>query len=187
MDAEAAPESSPAEKQKTNALPACVGWKFSWKLLTGTKSELDMLVCCTRGLAAGGTSWVNVTPAGSAPASRSAGSGDPVAVTVNAPGAPSWKVMLFALVMAAGIAVWLTMSEKLCMASLPSPLSAVKVIEYVPGLAGVPPNSPVEELKVTPFGSAPASLNVGEGKPVAVTLKLLGAPAVNVVLFELVR
>ena len=53
-------------------------------------------------------------------------------------------------------------------------------------VAGVPLNTPVVELSVTPAGSAPVSLNVGAGKPVAVTVNVPFAPTENVVLFPLV-
>ena len=52
--------------------------------------------------------------------------------------------------------------------------------------AGVPLNNPAE-VKVTPLGNAPVSLNFGTGKPVAVAVKVPAVPAVNVVLFELVN
>ncbi len=45
---------------------------------------------------------LNVTPVGSAPLSDSAGVGEPVAVTVNVPVAPTTNVVLLALVIAAG-------------------------------------------------------------------------------------
>jgi hypothetical protein len=45
----------------------------------------------------------------------------------------------------------------------------------------VPLSTPVEALKVTPAGKAPASLNVGVGLPVAVTLKEPAVPTVKVV------
>jgi hypothetical protein len=59
---------------------------------------------------------------------------------------------------------------------------------YVPAVpaAGVPPRTPIEALKVTPVGSAPDSLSVGTGKPVAATVKVPAAPTVNVTLFALV-
>jgi hypothetical protein len=41
-------------------------------------------------------------------------------------------------------------------------------------------------LKVTPLGSAPDSLNVGVGLPVAVTVNEPGTPTPNFVLFALV-
>ena len=52
--------------------------------------------------------------------------------------------------------------------------------------AGVPLSTPVEALKVTPLGSAPASLKFGVGKPLAVTVNEPRVPAVNVVLLALV-
>jgi len=41
-------------------------------------------------------------------------------------------------------------------------------------------------LKVIPLGSVPASVRVGVGDPVVVTVKLPAAPTVNVLLFALV-
>ena len=54
----------------------------------------------------------------------------------------------------------------------------------VPG-AGVPLSKPAE-VKVTPPGRAPTSLNVGAGEPVAVTVKVPATPIANVVWFALV-
>src|SRR5216684_1795309 len=68
------------------------------------------------------------------------------------------------------------------------PFEAVKLIGYVPAVpaTGVPESTPVAALNVTPPGSAPVSLSVEAGKPVAVTVKLPADPTVNVVLFALV-
>ena len=52
----------------------------------------------------------------------------------------------------------------------------------VPLTVGVPLNTPVAAVNVTPFGSAPDSESVGVGKPVAVTVKEPSEPTVNVVL-----
>jgi hypothetical protein len=51
--------------------------------------------------------------------------------------------------------------------------------------AGVPLSTPAED-KVTPLGRVPLSLNVGAGKPVAVTVKEPAVPTLNVVLLALV-
>jgi hypothetical protein len=68
---------------------------------------------------------VNVTPVGSAPVSLSVGVGIPVAVTVNVPAVPAVNIVLLALVITvAGF----TVSVKLCVASVPTPLLAVNVI-----------------------------------------------------------
>jgi hypothetical protein len=127
---------------------------------------------------------VNVTPAGSVPVSPNVGAGNPVAVTVKVPAAPTLKVALFALVI---IGAWSTVSVKLCEV-VPELLVALKVIEYVPPVpaAGVPLRTPVVVLNVTPVGSAPVSLNVGAGNPVAVTVKVPPVPTVKVVLLALV-
>ena len=52
--------------------------------------------------------------------------------------------------------------------------------------AGVPLSTWVLVLKVTPLGSAPDSLNVGAGVPVAATVNDPGMPTPNVVLLTLV-
>ena len=67
----------------------------------------------------------NVTPLGSAPVSVKDGLGKPVVVTAKVPRVPTVKVVLAALVMAAG---WPTVSVKLCVAAVPTPLLAVNVI-----------------------------------------------------------
>jgi hypothetical protein len=82
---------------------------------------------------------------------------------------------------------WSTVSVNACEAFGVTPFVAVIVIEYafaVPA-AGVPLKTPAE-LKVTPEGNAPVSLNVGAGKPPAVTVNVPADPTVNVVLFALV-
>jgi len=71
---------------------------------------------------------------------------------------------------------------------VPLLLLAANVIGYVPfvPVAGVPLNAPVAVLNVTPLGSAPVSLRVGAGKPVAVTVNVPAVPTENVVLAALV-
>jgi hypothetical protein len=69
-------------------------------------------------------SW-NVTPLGKAPLSVMLGVGDPVVVTVKEPAVPTWKAVLLALVIAG---VCFTVSVKGCVALLPTPLLAVKVM-----------------------------------------------------------
>ena len=64
-------------------------------------------------------------PEGNAPDSDSVGVGDPVAVTLNVPAVPTVKVVLLALVMDGA---WFTVSVKLCVAAVPTPFCAVKVI-----------------------------------------------------------
>jgi hypothetical protein len=49
----------------------------------------------------------------------------------------------------------------------------------------MPLSTPVAELKATPAGSGPLSLNVGSGNPVAVTEKLVPVPTAKATLFEL--
>jgi hypothetical protein len=81
-----------------------------------------------------------------------------------------------------------TVKENACDASVPIPLVAVIVSGYVPPVpaSGVPEITPVVKSNVTPPGSGPASVNVGAGKPVAVTVKLPSEPTVNVVAAALV-
>jgi len=127
---------------------------------------------------------VSVTPTGSAPVSLNVGTGKPDAATWNVPAAPTAKAVLVPLV---NTGVWSTVRVKLCVAFGVTPFCAVMVIEYTPPVVapGVPLRTP-PEVSVTPLGSAPVSLNVGTGKPDAVTVKVPAAPAVNVVLFPLV-
>jgi hypothetical protein len=75
---------------------------------------------------------------------------------------------------------------KLCVASWLTLFVAVKVIRNVPLAVGVPLSTLVVGLKVTPPGSAPFSLQIGVGVPVAVIAKLPAVPTVNVVLLALV-
>jgi hypothetical protein len=81
-----------------------------------------------------------------------------------------------------------TVRTKFWTAFGPTPLLAVKVTVYVPAVpdAGVPLNVPVDALNVTPPGSAPLSLSVGAGSPVAVTLNEPARPTVNAMVLALV-
>src|SRR5260370_1056081 len=72
---------------------------------------------------------LKVTPFGSGPVSAMVGAGNPVAVTVNDPGAFRVNVALVALVIAGA---WSTVIVKFCVALVPTPFNAVKVIGYVP-------------------------------------------------------
>jgi hypothetical protein len=130
----------------------------------------------------------NVTPLGRAPVSVSDGVGVPVAVTVKLPAVPTVNVVLFPLVIAGA---WFTVSVNAWVAGEPTPLLAVIVNGYVPAVpeAAVPLNVAVPFpllTNVTPVGRAPASVREGVGVPVAVTVKLLAVPTVNVVLLALV-
>src|ERR1019366_4444861 len=91
--------------------------------------------------------------------------------------------MLFALVMAVA---WLTVSVKLCVASAPIPLCAVNEMGNVPLAVGVPLNTPVAVLNVTPPGKDPDSESDGAGNPVATTVKVPAEATVKVLLFALV-
>jgi hypothetical protein len=73
---------------------------------------------------------------------------------------------------------------KFCTALGETPFDAVNVMLNVPLAVGVPLRTPA--LKVTPAGSAPDSVIVGAGNPVAVTVNEPAAPWVNVVLLALV-
>ena len=85
----------------------------------------------------------------------------------------------------AGARRWLTVSVKLCVASGPTPLCAVNVSGYAPALLPAC-RSARPRGEGHPLGSAPVSLNVGAGEPVAVTVNVPAVPTVNVVLFALV-
>src|SRR5260221_555663 len=51
---------------------------------------------------------------------------------------------------------------------------------------GVPARTPVAGVNVTPAGNAPVTDSVGDGVPVAVTVKVPAPPTVNVVALALV-
>jgi hypothetical protein len=74
-----------------------------------------------------------------------------------------------------------------CVAFGEIPLLAVIVIGYDPPVpaAGVPFKTP-EELRVTPLGSAPVSVNAETGNPLALTVNDPAVPTVKVVLLALV-
>ena len=78
----------------------------------------------------------------------------------------------------------MTVSVKFCTALGKMPFDAVNVMGNVPLAVGVPLRTPA--LKVTPAGSAPDSVIVGAGNPVAVTVNEPAVPWVNVVLLALV-
>jgi len=131
---------------------------------------------------------LNVTPVGNVPVSLNVGLGVPVADTVNVPGVPTVKVVLFALVITGAV---FTVSVKLCTAFVPTPFDAVKVMGYMAAVpdAGVPLSVPVPfplSVKVTPVGSAPVSVRDGAGKPVVMTVNDPEVPTVNVVALGLV-
>lgn len=133
---------------------------------------------------------VKATPLGRAPDSVMLGVGVPVAVIVNVPLVPTVNVVLLAVVNTGAL---FTVSVKLWVAGVPTPLLAVNVMEYVPAVpdAGVPLRVPVPSplsLKVTPLGSGGVltSLNAGFGKPVVMTVNEPEAPTVKVVALRLV-
>ena len=53
--------------------------------------------------------------------------------------------------------------------------------------AGVPLSTPVDASKVTPLGSVPVSLSVGDGIPESVIVNVLAEPWIKVVLTALVK
>ena len=71
--------------------------------------------------------FVKVTPLGSAPDSVRDGVGDPVVVTVKLPAVPTVNVVLLALVIVGEVCVALTVSVKIWLAGVPTPLLAVIV------------------------------------------------------------
>ena len=71
--------------------------------------------------------FVKVTPLGKAPDSVMDGVGDPVVVTVKLPAAPTVNVVLLALVIVGEVRAVLTVSVKLWLAGVPTPLLAVIV------------------------------------------------------------
>ena len=75
-------------------------------------------------------------------------------------------------------------SVKLCTALGEMPFDAVNVMRNVPSAVGVPLRMPA--LNVTPPGSAPDSVILGVGDPVAVTVNEPATPSVKVVLLALV-
>ena len=68
---------------------------------------------------------LRVTPEDRDPDSENVGAGVPVAVTVKEPAVPTVKVALEALVIAGA---WFTVRVKLCVAFVPTPFCAVRVI-----------------------------------------------------------
>ena len=126
---------------------------------------------------------LNVIPLGSAPVTESWGRGKPVTVTVNDPIRPTGNVVLATLVIAGAVT---DVSKKFCVSFGRTPFWTEKVIGKIPPMVGLPARTPVNVLNVTPVGNAPVSVKVGAGKPLAVTVNVLDAPAVNVALSALV-
>ena len=103
------------------------------------------------------------------------------------PAVPATKLVLVALVMAG---CSFTVTVKLCVAAVPTLLLAVMVTVLAPPVpaTGVPVSTPVSISRPKPLGRVPAvTLNLGAGKPVAVTVKAGPAvPTVKVALAALV-
>ena len=74
---------------------------------------------------------------------------------------------------------------KLWVAAGETPFEAVIVMGKLPVKVDVPLSTPLG-LSVTPLGSEPVSLNVGAGKPVAVTVNEPAVFTTNEALFALV-
>src|SRR5258707_11892208 len=128
----------------------------------------------------------NVTPAGKAPLSVMLGVGNPVAVTLNVPAAPTWNEAAFALVIAGAC---LTVTVQLCVAFEITPFCSFYVMTNVPVAVGVPLSVPVPLpllRNVTPAGKAPLSVMLGVGDPLVFTVNVPAAPTWNEVEFALV-
>ena len=110
---------------------------------------------------------VKVIPDGRLPNSETVGVGVPVVVTVKLPATLWVNVVALAEVMAGA---WSTVRVKDWEAAGLTPLEALKVIGNDPVWVGVPDSEPW--VNDTPPGSAPDSLIVGVGKPVAVGVKV---------------
>ena len=133
---------------------------------------------------------LKVTPVGSGvTVSAKVGGGVPVAVTVKVPPVPAVNKALLALVIFGASS---TVSVKVCVALVSTPLLAVMVKVYVPPVvaAGTPLSVAVPlplSVKVTLLGNAALpSLRLGLGKPLVVTVKAPALPTVNVVALALV-
>lgn len=127
--------------------------------------------------------FTKVTPLGRAPVILKLGAGNPLAVTIKVPAVPTTNVVDAALVIAGAS---FTVRMNVWVAGGLSPLVAVIVRGYTPPVPAAPPPARVAvpsplSVKLTPPGSAPLTLNLGAGNPVVVTVKLFGAPTVNVV------
>jgi hypothetical protein len=118
---------------------------------------------------------LSVTPPGSAPVLLKVGAGKPVAVTLNDPGVPTWKVALLPLVMAgAWFTVWATPADVLVW-KLPSP-AYVAVSVFAPEVVGVSWQVPAETaaVQLSPVPSLTVTFPVGVPAPgeLTATVKL---------------
>ena len=102
-----------------------------------------------------------VRPLGKVPTvTLKVGAGKPVAVTVKAgPAVPTVKVALATLVMAGA---WPTVSVKVCVAFVPTPLLPTMLKLKMPLCSGVPLSEPAL-VSVTPVGSALVVLKLAAG------------------------
>ena len=87
----------------------------------------------------------------------------------------------------ATVAASFTVSVKVCVAGVPTPLVAarVRVIGPPEPAVGVPLRTPL--VSVSQLGSRLEVLKVGKGKPLAVSVKVPWLPAVKVATFALVN
>jgi hypothetical protein len=128
---------------------------------------------------------VKVTPEGRLPVSLIAAVGLADVFTVKLPALPTSNVVPDPDVIVGASGPLLTVSVKVCEASVPTPLVAVIVSGYVPS---VPSAAEPESVAVpfplstneTPVGSGPLSEMADVGYPVVVTLKLSELPVENV-------
>ena len=104
---------------------------------------------------------VRLKPLGRVPVvTLKVGNGKPVPVTVKAgPAVPTVKVALAALVM---VGAWPTVSVKVCVALVPTPLLATMLRLKVPLCSGVPLSEPAL-VSVTPVGSVLEVLKLAAG------------------------
>ena len=102
----------------------------------------------------------SVRPLGRVPVvTAKVGAGKPLAATVKLPAVPTVKVALAALVM---VGAWPTVSVKVCVASVPTPLLATMLRLNVPLCSGVPLSEP-PLVSVTPVGSVLEVLKLAAG------------------------
>jgi len=123
---------------------------------------------------------LKVNPAGRAPVSASVAVGEPVVVTVKFKAFPTVSEVEAELVNLVAVPITI---ESIAVA-VPVALVAVRDRVEAPAAVGVPEMVAVPLpllTKVRPAGRAPDSPSAGVGYPVAVTVKVPGAPVVNVV------
>src|SRR5581483_4274382 len=135
---------------------------------------------------------VKLTPGGKSPVTANDGGGEPVAWTVKEPPMPAGMVKLAGVVKTGGWPAARTVSVKVWVLSLPTPLWAVIVRRWGPSLpgSGVPYSVAVPSwllTKKSPEGRSPVSVNPAVGEPLVVTAKLPKLPTVKLVPLSLVK